>query len=211
MMKRAFTFVEIMFVVLIMGFVSVGMYQFIVDSSKVLFVSTEKNDIVSNIRQFSGEMHSVAKSANVAYVYSTFNLADRNAANDRLNDGLSGNCVIFISLQADANPLNPDLITKIVGYFLTPDATGAGALKKFTLTYPGGVNSVTNTPESLMAGISPTSSTNKDVIQMVQGLSSGKLFYNYRDRSVMVKARFIQGNNSKRVTSAYNFTISPRG
>lgn len=211
MNKKAFTFVEIMFVLLIMGFVSVGLYQFIVDCSRVMFVSTEKNDIVNNIRQFSGELNSVAKSANVAYVYNSFNLADRDAKADRLQDGLSGNCVVFVTMQPDVNPLNPDLIMKIVGYFVNPDATGIGTLKRFELNYPNGINSVTNSPESLMASLNANSAGNKLVIGNVQGVNSGKIFYNYRDRSVMVKARFIQGNATKRVTGAYNFTISPRG
>lgn len=209
--SKAFTFVEIMFVVLIMGFVSLGLYQFLVDSSRVMATSTEKNDLVNNIRQFSGELHSVAKSANVAYVYPSFTLTDRDNKADRLKDGQSGNCVIFVTMLPNANPLNPDLITKIVGYFVTPDASGIGTLKRFELNYPSGMDAVANSPESLMASVNINSSGNKLVVGNVQGLSSGKIFYNYRDRSVMVKARLLQGNNTKRITSAYNFTISPRG
>lgn len=208
--NRGFTFVEIMFVLLIAGFVSLGLFQFVVDSSRVIFVSTEKNDLVVNIREFSGEMHKVAKSANVAYTYASFNLSDRNVASKRLQDGLSGNFVLFVTMEANANPLNPDLIKKLVGYFIVPDANGAGALKKFEINYPSGMDSSSNTPESLIAALSPSGSY-VEVIQLVQGLSSGKVFYNYKNRSVMIKARFIQGNNAKRVTSAYNFTISPRG
>jgi prepilin-type N-terminal cleavage/methylation domain-containing protein len=210
MKDRGFTFVEIMFTLLIMGFVSLGMYQFLVDSTKIIFVSTEKNDVVNHIRQFTGEMENVARSANVAYIYKSFATTDRNAVSKRMSDGQSGNLVVFISIKPDANPLNPDLITKIVGYFLTPDGSGAGPLKKFELNYPNGVSVSTNTPESLMSGLSPTGNY-VQVIDIVQGLSSGYLFYNFMNRSVMIKARFKEGNSAKQVTNTYNFTISPRG
>ena len=201
-----------MFVVLISSFISIGLCQFIVDSARVMFTSTEKNDIVSNIRQFTGEMESVAKSSNVAYVYKTFNSGDRATSANRLHDGQSGNFVMFISVQANTNPLNPDQITKIVGYFLTPDATGTGPLKKFTLDYSAApLDSVANPPETLIAGLTASSAQCKELIQLVQGLSSGNVFYDYMDRSVMVKSKFIQGNSDKRVTNTYSFTISPRG
>jgi type II secretory pathway component PulJ len=210
---KGFTFVEIMFVLLIMGFVSIGLYQFAVDTSRALFTSTEKNEIADDIRQFTGEMEGVAKSANFAYVYTSFQANDRNDITDRRRDGQSGDCVIFVFVEANSNPLNPDLITKIVGYFRRPDtsdAEGRGPVLKFEKKFSPGRSVATYTPESLIADLA-YSDDYPNVVELSKGLASGKLFYNYLDRSVMIKAEIIHGNAAKRVTDTYNFTVSPRG
>ena len=55
-------------------------------------------------------------------------------------------------------------------------------------------------------------STNPMVVQLAQGLANGSLFYNFYNRSVMVRGQ-IQENGSlyQRAASTYNFTLSPRG
>jgi hypothetical protein len=213
-----FSFVEVMFVVLIAGFISIGLCNFIVDSAKALYTSTEKNDIAGNIRQFTGEMESVAKSSNTAYIYKSFNLTDRDAPADRLHDGQSGDFCLFITIQADpAGTANSDLITRVVGYFRKPDPNdpqNEGPVYKFTHNYPtsgaGTKPGNANTPESLIAGDS-YNGTYDQVIQLSKGLSNGSLFYDFLDKSVMVKAQIVHGNIAKRVTDTYNFTVTPRG
>lgn len=45
----------------------------------------------------------------------------------------------------------------------------------------------------------------------VSGLTGGYCFYNYENRSVIVRSKILHGNLAKRVTNTYNFTITPRG
>ena len=213
-LKRAFTFVEIMFVLVIAGFVSLGRYQFVVDSSKSLFTSTQKNEITDDIRQFTGEMTSIARSSNAVFVYKSFVLADRDAVADRLRDGQSGDFVLFVFVNVDStSAANPDRITRLVGYFRRPDLTdpeGKGPVLKFDIKYPSGMSVNTYTPESLINSLS-YNGTYPSVVQLSKGLANGKLFYNYFNRSVMVKAQIVHGNKAKRITDTYNFTITPRG
>jgi hypothetical protein len=50
------------------------------------------------------------------------------------------------------------------------------------------------------------------VIELSKGLSNGKLFYNYYDRSIMVRGEIIhRGTATRRATNTYNFTVTPRG
>jgi len=49
------------------------------------------------------------------------------------------------------------------------------------------------------------------VIELSRGLADERLFYNFWGRSVMVNGQIHHGNDAKRVTETYNFTISPRG
>ena len=55
-------------------------------------------------------------------------------------------------------------------------------------------------------------SESSEVIELSAGIASGKLFYNFYDRSVMVKGEIIhEGNAFRRASNTYNFTVSPRG
>lgn len=220
MKNNAFTFVEIMFVLLISGFVSVALCNFMIDSSRALFTSTEKSEIANNIRQFVGEMETVAKASNVAYIYKSFNFADRDTAADRLNDDTSGDCAIFITTEPyyDSTKNAYDYkkaenITKIVVYFRRPDPAdpeGKGPVLKLTVPISTPMPTDTYTPESLMAGVAYTGNY-PQVLQLSKGLSNGRLFYNYKDKAVMIKAEIIHGNSAKRITNTYNFTVSPKG
>jgi len=211
--KNAFTIVEILFVVVIAGFVSLGMYQFAVDTSRSLFTSTEKNEIADDIRQFTGEMTSIARAANYFYIYKSFKPEDRNDISDRQNSAQSGDLAIFIFLEPNANPLLADYITRIVGYFRRPDPDDAedrGPVLKFDMSFPVPMISSAYTPESLMSSLSYDADYT-NIVELSKGLADGKLFYNYHEKSVMIKAQIIHGNAAKRVTDTYNFTVSPRG
>ena len=50
------------------------------------------------------------------------------------------------------------------------------------------------------------------IVNDLRGLSdNGLLFVNYQNRSALVRAKILHGNQAKRVTNTYNFTITPRG
>ena len=48
-------------------------------------------------------------------------------------------------------------------------------------------------------------------MELARGLANESLFSNLRDLTIIVNGEIVHGNNAKRVTDTYNFTISPRG
>ena len=49
------------------------------------------------------------------------------------------------------------------------------------------------------------------MLELAKGLANERLFYNYRDHSIVVNGQILHGNAARSVTNTYNFTISPRG
>ncbi len=138
----------------------------------------------------------------------------------------------------DGNPSNqPTLgtsttVSRIVAYWLAPNRSYSGetALYRFDTDQFKGAGSTWTTPwgatfpatlggsvtvESLLPSATLSSATAAGyaaiVLNNLQGLTSGLDFLNYQGRSVLVHSRILHGNQAKRVTNTYNFTVSPRG
>jgi len=140
----------------------------------------------------------------------------------------------------DSNPNNQPTIgtnmtvERIVCYWLAPNRNYSGETALYRLdtdsfktsststswTTPWGVTlpatlSSTVTLESLLPPNTATAATNASyatiVLNNLQGLSSGLNFVNYQGRGILVRSRILHGNQAKRVTNTYNFTVTPRG
>ncbi|MDP0496688.1 MAG: prepilin-type N-terminal cleavage/methylation domain-containing protein [Verrucomicrobiota bacterium JB024] len=141
----------------------------------------------------------------------------------RKRDGESGDFLLLITYGDDLSPYDtaagtkyPDdvdytkPITKLVGYFrVVEDETNqTGPVRKF-IVYPRGSDQYKPLEDLI------PSSTNADdypvVIELSKGLANQRLFYNFRDTSIMVNGQIMHGTKVKRLTDTYNFTISPRG
>jgi len=137
----------------------------------------------------------------------------------------------------DGDPTNnPALMTvtvaRVVGYWVAPnreipgetalyvfdsdDSRGAGTTwtTPWAQTFPvvlGG----TVTVESLLPTDSQAwamHSSAEIVVNDMEGLTSNSLFFeNFQNRSVLIRTKILHGNQAKRVTNTYNFTITPRG
>ncbi len=114
------------------------------------------------------------------------------------------------------DPANVDLVNRIVGYYRAPpdaaDASSEGPVRKFDLRFTPSTSAAIHT---LLPDRS-TYSTNPEVIEISRGLANGSLFYNVRNKSIMVNGEIVHrgglGNTRyERATNTYNFTISPRG
>ncbi|QYY36341.1 prepilin-type N-terminal cleavage/methylation domain-containing protein [Ruficoccus sp. ZRK36] len=141
----------------------------------------------------------------------------------RKRDGESGDFLMLITYGDDLAPYDtsegtkyPDdvdyskPIIKLVGYYrvVENETEQTGPVRKFVI-YPTGSDRY-KSPETLI----PPSTSAGDypvVIQLSKGLANQRLFYNYRDSSIMVNGQIMHGTSAKRVTDTYNFTISPRG
>lgn len=123
-------------------------------------------------------------------------------------------------------------VERLVAYWLAPnrDNPGEQAIYRLdtheyrgtglTWTTPWAITfpltlSASVTVESLLPPATLGWAQHKDftkVVNDVRGLTlDGSLYQNFQNRSVLVRAKVLHGNQAKRVTNTYNFTITPRG
>ena len=144
----------------------------------------------------------------------------------------------FDSRMYDADPTNnPAIMTvdvqRVVGYWVaknreisgefamyvfdTDDYRTAGAASWITpwgVTFPISLNPAV-TVETIIppaTGAWAFNSGFEIIVNDLEGLTpSGLFFENFQNRSALVRAKILHGNQAKRVTNTYNFTITPRG
>lgn len=206
--QNAFTLVEIVIAMTIVTIVSALVMDFFIESLKSTFISEQKNLINQDIRKITQELSDNAKSANYFRLYKSFNTEDRDHTSDALLEGNAGNFLLLV-YQEETDPQNPSVrpIEKLVGYFLDSGVGDTGPIKKFEVTFSpaatGNLESLIPSPEQI--------DSFEEMVHLSQGLANKHLFYNYWNKSIMVNGKIIHGNDAKRVTDTYNFTISPRG
>ncbi len=141
----------------------------------------------------------------------------------RFYDGVSTN-----------NDITSVRVTRMVSYWAAPHRTDSAKTALYVLDTDDYKSSPTDTswttPWSQTFPVSLTSSVTIEtllqpatlawaqhasadiIINDMRGLGpSGSYFVNYLNRSVLVRAKILHGNQAKRVTNTYNFTITPRG
>jgi hypothetical protein len=165
-----------------------------------------------------------ARAANHFYIYRSFNPDDRDGEDDRLRDGVAGDFLLLMYYEPWPDINSPERFTRLVGYFRAADPgdpSSEGPVHRFEVNYyppdmdppPTGLRGPypeAKDPEQLIKHLLP-SGTYPTVVQLSRGLANGQLFYNYLDGSIMIKAEIIHGNEAKRITDTYNYTVSPRG
>lgn len=210
-LRAGFTLTELMVVLGIMGMLSLGVYLFTLDSYRALFISSEKLQINRDVRTFTGEMIQYAKSASEFYIYPDFETANRNEAADRQSDSFTGDFLFLVNTRRWPGPTDDEVYTGYVGYFRKDEGSGSGPVYRIKEEFDSSayipVGSVE--PEALITNLSP-SGDYKEVIELSKGLANGRLFYNFRGNSIMIKAEILHGNDAKRITDTYNFTVSPQ-
>ena len=204
--KRArigYTLVELMVALAVFGLAMLGTLGFFLQGLNLYHYDGGKLQVNRDIRTFTSEMSDNATYANYFLIYPSF--TDRTGP---INDGLAGDFLVLVFLD----PANPQRIQRLVGYYRSPDNPGdpnsTGPVRKFDFSYSP---STTTLPASLLPPVANISDYD-EVIEVSRGLSNGKLFYNFYDRSIMVKGEVIhRGTTARRATNTYNFTVSPRG
>jgi prepilin-type N-terminal cleavage/methylation domain-containing protein len=138
----------------------------------------------------------------------------------------------FYDGNAGNNPtISSGIVNRIVGYWVSPNRRLAGenAIYSFdTNTYRGALTtwttswgvtfpatlSTTVTIESLLPPATVAYSQANEfpiLINDLSGLSNNYTFYNYQNKSIITRCKILHGNQAKRITNTYNFTITPRG
>ncbi len=219
------TLVEIIVAMAILGFAMIGTLGFFVQALNMYHYDGGKLLVNRDIRALTSEMTDNATYANYFLIFPGYTNLSRTVSvqidpedptrgfttaivDTSVNDGVSGDCLVLVY----QDPTDNAKVARLVGYFRSPsnplDATSEGPVRKFDITIaPSSAEPVWK----LMPTITDPAAYG-EVIELSRGLADGKLFYNFYDRSVIVKGEIIhRGSLIKRATNTYNFTISPRG
>lgn len=214
--RRGFTLIEIMTASSIMTIMGFSVFSFTTNIVKTVFTSEQKIRINNDMRKLTNEMTNFARNADSFILYESFfsdfrqPTAGNEFADYRLQDGRSGDCLVIIDYGEDPNPQDSDPapIERIICYFrdVTDIEYNKGPVMKFDLDING--SDQYKNPEELI----PSSTTDaKRVVELTEGIADNKLFYRFRKDAVMINGIIEHGNEAKRITDTYNFTISTRG
>jgi len=239
--RKAFTLVEVMITMAIFVVVMAMVMPFLVTSMKEMFIAEQKNLINTDIRDLTNEMMDNARMCTTFIVYpdyeSTDAFTDRvqdGGTGDMLvlveyDDTVSPLEMpkvkrVVAYYRAPDNPGDPSSLAPVRKYEKTYDPTVEVTISTETYSYTDVAedesgNVVTTTEDRELQAyniedfLPPLAEMNShpEVVELSRGLSNGKLFTVFWNRSIVVNGRIYHGNEAKRVTDTYNFTISPRG
>ncbi len=204
--SKGFTLVEILIAMSISFMVIAGIMSFYIQFYKIGFTNEQRNRINRDMRQLTGELSRAGRQANDYFIYNSIADVDHNQASDRQLDGGAGDFLVFIYKDDSGS----EETMRLVGYYREPeslDPDALGPVRRFEVNFdPPSLLAV----EELIPAYADLTNS-KDVVELSKGLANGRLFYNFLGRSVMMNGQIYHGNQAKRVTETYNFTISPRG
>jgi len=224
---RAFTMTELMIALTILGLVMAGVVALTFQSLNTYAYDSGRLLVNRDIRKFTGDMITDTVYANYFRIYPDFSTRTTTAAgvtsDAAVRDGQTGDFLVLAFADTDVTS-GRTTVNRLIGYYRDPDSTGVGPVRKFDVPVSPAVilGATTNTSANprvytmpdLLDVCAPLANahTNNIVIQLAQGLASGNLFYDFYDRSVMIRGQINeQGNMIRRAVNTYNFTVSPRG
>lgn len=196
--RRGFSLAEVLVTTVAFGIVMGATMSFLISGTNFASYNEGKLLVNRDIRKFTSELSDHATYSNFFVIYRSF--TDRAV----IDDGESGDFLVLAFVDDD----NPSLYTAVIGFYRAATATTEGPVRKFAYRFD------TPTAGPLEDLLPPTSSngSHPEIVELSKGLSDGRLFYNYFNRSITVQGEILhQGSNLKRATNTYNFSISPRG
>lgn len=183
---------------LVMGVVMATATSFLLSSTNSAAYNEGKLLVNRDIRKFTSELSDYATYSNYFVIYKSF--ADRTV----VDEGGSGDFLVLAFVDED----DPTLFTAVIGFYRSATQNTEGPVQKFAIRYDTPSNSDL---EDLLPA-PETAGSHQEVIELSKGLSNGRLFYNFFNRSITVQGEILhRGSNLKRATNTYNFTVSPRG
>ena len=197
--KCGFTLAELLISLTIFSVFMTGLFSLFFYGANRASDGVGKLLINRDIRKFTNEMTENARFSDYFEIYKSFTNRDQQY------DGCSGDFLVL----THRDPANKGNIGRIVGYYRYAEQDGSeGPILMFDQSYNP---SSTEELADLLPAISSAGS-HEEAIELSNGLSDGKLFYNFYDRSIIVRGEILHdGAIAQQVTNTYNFTISPRG
>lgn len=219
--RRGFTLVEVLVTMTILGLVSAGAFRFTIHALNIFHYDAGRIKVNRDIRSFTQQLTTNAVYSSYFRIFPNFTQRSVTAggvtSSAAVSDGQSGDFLVLVFADTDVSS-GKTLISRIIGYYRDPDspsvASSTGPVRKFDRQISPAIDAaVTPLYQILNTYVSTsTAHTNPVVLQLAQGLSNGSLFYDFYDRSIMVRGQIIeQGNLMQRAVNTYNFTVSPRG
>jgi prepilin-type N-terminal cleavage/methylation domain-containing protein len=215
--RAGFSLIELMVATSILVIVLTVVLGLFINLMKSYKYNTFRLSINRDVRTFTNELSDTATFANYFVILADFNTRTAGTSPNEvlasMGDGESGDCLLLVF----KDPSDDTKVLRLVGYYHDPDTNGLGPVRKFDRSFSP--SSSSTTLWSLMPATT-TLHTNPDIISAgtigkATGTStSGRLFYNFFNRSVMVKGQINYISNdglTRRAVSTYNFTVSPRG
>ncbi|MCC5807963.1 MAG: prepilin-type N-terminal cleavage/methylation domain-containing protein [Opitutales bacterium] len=220
--RDGFTLVELMFAIALSALVLTAFHQLVLGTGRSLFDSTNKLLIAKDVRAFTNEISRSGRSARDFRIYTSLDdLTEQQS-------GYSGDVLALVWAEPESieeavpGQAQRFFITHIIIYARAPDpGQTEGPVWRYERTYelpntaqgiagtdskkhPGGVRALV---EDILA-----SGERRRVLQLSRGLVDERLFFYSRlGESVVVNGEIYHGNDHRRMTNTYNFTISPRG
>jgi len=191
---------------------------FFITSLNIFAFDVGKNLVNRDIRAFTSEVVDNATYANYFQIYPDFYTRSSTSTATppvttslHVEDQQSGELLVLVY----KDPTNVDKVSRLVGYYRAPDPNdpeGKGPVRKFDIA----ISPSSSSPVYALLPATSTFHTNPEVIEISRGLADGRLFYNVRNKSIMINGQIIhRGGLAKsryeRATNTYNFTVSPRG
>ena len=223
---RGFTLVEIMVASALLLIAMTGILYVYAQAMNTYAYEQGRLIVNQDIRKLTQQMTSDAVFSSYFRLYTSFqDRSDNGSYNGSVDapvtDGGSGDFVVFFTETTDSS--GKPAISQLVAYYRdapAPSTVGGvlvstpGPVRRVAVTISPAIDPTSTTMLSILNTYLPVASqsTNPMVVQLAQGLANGSLFYNFYNRSVMVRGQ-IQENGSlyQRAASTYNFTLSPRG
>jgi prepilin-type N-terminal cleavage/methylation domain-containing protein len=218
--RAGFTLVEMLVATTILGLMTTAVLGLFINMMKSYKYNAFRLSINRDVRTFTNEFSDAATASNYFVVLADFATRTSGASGSEvlaaMGDGEAGDCVLLV-YKDDTDDTK---VGRLVGYYYDAEYNGIGpTIRKFDLTFSPAI--AASSLWTLMPATT-TQHTNADILSEATGTitktaatsMSGRLFYNFFNRSVMIKGQINYASNdgfTRRAVSTYNFTVSPRG
>ena len=212
---HAFTLVELMFAIVILGVVGIGLTSLMIGSAKSMRWSINKSLITNDFRQFTLQASQDALNASHAYLYPSFNTNDCDDPGDRRGLRLSGDCLVLVSTEPSPTINSQRFYRRIVIYNRAADASEndieGNPVFRREITFLNPTIPTTTPIETVLAAQRSNFEDPETVLELSRGLSENQLFLRAANETFIINGEIIHGQNAQRITNTYNLTISTRG
>jgi hypothetical protein len=215
--------VEVMIAAAIASVLGVALMSMTLSVGRIHFDSAAKLSINKDVRSFTNELSRSTRGSRVFRIYaSASDLTERDS-------GFTGDMLVLVWAQPESVE-DATMGTEQEYYYekiiifarvVEDEDSNVGPVIRYERDFalPSGSTAGTAAGDNDIADLTASTIANKDglteerrVIELTRGLADEKLFFHSRlGGSITVNGELYHGNDARRVTNTFNFTIAPRG
>jgi hypothetical protein len=215
--------VEVMVAAAIASLLGVALMSMTLSVGRIHFDSAAKLSINKDVRSFTNELSRSTRGARDFRIYASANeLTERDS-------GLAGDMLVLLWAQPESiedatmGTTQEYYYEKIIIFarIVEDEDANVGPVIRYERDFalPSGTVPGTAASDNTIADLTVSVIGNKDgltkerrVIELTRGLADERLFFHSRlGGSITVNGELYHGNDARRVTNTFNFTIAPRG